>query len=143
MSVAPVAVEMGPRNQRRLRTGAIILIVAAAVSVTALWVGGGLPFVHSTNQLNSSVQPRHLTLIPDKLVYGMSKQQVRDRVGAPDKVAGGCWQYRENVKNFVGQTINAVRVCFLGNAYSNDYRQIDGKWRDPSSTKIVIAPPTQ
>jgi hypothetical protein len=82
-------------------------------------------------------------LVTDKLVYGMSRQQVQGRIGAPTSVAGGCWEYAENKMNFVGQKINAVRVCFLGNAYSNDYKEIDGKWRDPSSTKIVIAPPTQ
>jgi hypothetical protein len=143
MAVALVAVEMGSRNQRRLMTSVFTLTLVAALSLFGLWMFGGLPFTHSSNQSGSAVQPRHLTLIPDKLVYGMTKQQVRQRVGAPEMVAGGCWQYRENVKNFVGQTINAVRVCFLGNAYSNDYKEIDGKWRDPSSTKLVIAPPTQ
>jgi hypothetical protein len=143
MAVAPVAVEMGPRNQRRLTASAITLAAVLVIVTSGLWFFGGLPFTHSANHADSTVTPRHLTLVTDSLVYGMSRQQVAHKIGQPEKVAGGCWQYPENKMDFVGQKINAVRVCFLGNAYSNDYVQLDGKWRLPGTTKIVIAPPTQ
>jgi hypothetical protein len=142
MAVAPITVEMGPRNKRRVTTSAITITTVFVIVASVLWFFGGLPFTHNS-QTGSTVQPRHLTLLTDKLVYGMSRQQVQGRIGAPTKVAGGCWEYPENKMNFVGQKINAIRVCFLGNAYSNNYEEIDGKWRVPGSSRIVIAPPSQ
>lgn len=143
MAVAGVGVAMGPRNRRRLTTAAVALGAIAAIAVLVVWRGGGTALVRSTSQSSGMRVPAHLTLLPDKLTYGMSTQQVLRRIGKPERIAGSCWQYRENVKDFAGQTINAVRVCFFSNAYSSNYVEIDGKWRDPTSTTRVIAPPTQ
>jgi hypothetical protein len=137
MAVADVAVQMGPRNTRRLTTGAIVVAAVAALGLFAArgtFIGGK----HQSGQTAS----RHLKLIPDKLIYGMTRQQVLRRIGRPETIAGNCWQYPENLKNFVGQTVNAVRLCFESNMYSNDYMELDGKWRNPTSSRIVIAPPT-
>jgi hypothetical protein len=144
MAVADVGVAMGPRNQRRLTAGSVTLGGVLAIAVVALWLfGGGLPLTHATHQSGTPVA-RHLTLIPDRLVYGMTEPQVLHKIGQPERIAGNCWQYHEGVRNFVGQTVNAVRVCFFDNTYSTSYyMEIDGKWRDPSSSRLVIAPPTQ
>ncbi len=142
MAVAPVAVEMRPRNRRRLTTSAVVLGVGAVVVAFGLWLFDGLRFTHSPAQSDKPVQSRHLTLIPDNLSYGLTRQQVLHRLGRPDKIAGNCWQYPENKTNFVGQKINAVRLCFLSNSYTIWYQELDGKWRDPSSSRPVIPPPT-
>lgn len=142
--VADVPVKVGPRNRRRL-TVAGVALAAVALCALGLRFFGGLPFFNTTSH-SASPAPvtRRLVLIPDGLVYGMTKQQVQTKIGKPEKIAGNCWQYHEGVKNFVGQTINAVRVCFYDNIYSTTfYQQIDGLWRDPSSTRHVIPPPTQ
>jgi hypothetical protein len=136
-----VGVAMGPRNTRRLAKGSIVVGGVAAIAASALWLFGGLPFVHSGSTTPAA---RHLTLIPDGLVYGMTKPQVLRKIGRPERIVGNCWQYHEGVENFVGQTIDAVRVCFVGNIYSTAfYQQIDGLWRDPSGASHVIPPPTQ
>ena len=141
--VADVPVKIGPRNRRRFTVGGVTL-AAVALSALGLWLFGGLPFANATNHSESSAPAaRHLVLIPDGLVYGMTKQQVQTKIGKPEKIAGNCWQYHEGVKNFVGQTINAVRVCFVESIYSTAYyEQIDGLWRDPSGSRHVIPPPT-
>jgi len=108
--------------------------------------GGGGLFGQSANHSSSSTPAvQVITLIPQKynLSAGMTKQQILHRLGQPQKVAGQCWQYPENIENFVGKTINAVRVCFYANQYQNWFEQIDGKWQDPvSGTGRVIPPPT-
>lgn len=145
LTATDVAVEMGPRNKRRLTTVTIVTGAAAAIALFGLWFSHGLPFANGTDHAKSSATvTRHLVLIPDSLVYGMTKQQVLHKIGKPEKVAGNCWQYHEGVQNFVGQTINAVRVCFVGSVYSTAYyEQIDGLWRDPSGSRHVIPPPRQ
>jgi hypothetical protein len=145
LPLTDVAVAMGPRNKRRLTTGSIVVSSVAAIAASALWFFGGLPFVHSADHSGSATPAaRHLALIPDGLVYGMTKPQVLRKIGRPERIAGNCWQYHEGVENFVGQTIDAVRVCFVGNTYSTAfYEQIDGLWRDPSGASHVIPPPTQ
>ncbi|HZQ81079.1 MAG TPA: hypothetical protein VFB25_03770 [Gaiellaceae bacterium] len=138
MAVADVAVEMGPRNRRRAITAAIVVAAVAIV----FW-GGRSALVASKNHSNSGpVASRHLTLIPDNLTYGMTKQQMARRLGRPEKIAGNCWQYHEGVKDFVGQTVNAVRLCFTSSGYQVSYVELDGKWRYPNDTTKVIPPPT-
>jgi hypothetical protein len=147
MAVAGQGVfSMGPRNRRRLATSAITLGTVAVIAVLGLWFFGGLPFGRSANHTNSTTPAKRvITLIPEKynLYAGMTKQQMLHRVGRPEKIAGQCWQYPENIKNFVGGTINAVRVCFWNNTYQYWFVEIDGKWRDASSgSNAEIAPPT-
>lgn len=147
-STESVGRRMGPRNRRRLTTGGVAVGSVAAVSVSLLWFFGGLPFAHSSNHSESS-QPteRVITLIPQRpgLPYGMTKQQMLHRLGKPEKIAGQCWQYPENVKNFADppQLINAVRMCFYANQYQVWFMELAGLWRySEGGTLDVIAPPT-
>lgn len=135
-------------------TAGIALLAIALIALIVNWAGSG-----ATNRSGSRVHcgsPRSrsaevveikgrcvLRLNVQKLTFGMTKQQVRHILGRPQLIAGECWQYPENVKDFFGDTINAVRVCFSYNVYSTQYYQeLNGKWRDPRSSLIVIAPPT-
>ena len=148
VAVAPVAVEMGPRSRRRITTGAVTLIATVAVVTLGLWFFGGLPFGDSANHSRSS-EPigRVITLIPQQpnMAYGMTKQQMVQRLGHPVKIDGQCWEYPENVKNFVGGLINAVRLCFWNNQYQHWYMELDGKWRADTyrGARVVIPPPTR
>jgi hypothetical protein len=147
MAVAPVALEMGPRNSRRLTTSAVSLAAVAVISVSGLWFFGGLPFVSSASHSNSSTPvERVIILIPQRpgLPFGMTKQQMIHRLGRPERIAGQCLQYSENIKDFVGGTINAVRMCFWNGQYQHWYMERNGTWRDPyDGTGAVIAPPTK
>jgi len=139
VAIADVAVEMGPRNTRRA------IAAATFVAAVALLVGGGALVTHLSSRSGSgTATPRVLRLNVDRLSYGMTKQQVQRSIGRPERIAGNCWQYPEKVKDFVGNTINAARVCFaFGNVYSNQYYlELNGKWREPGNAKKVIAPPT-
>lgn len=146
MAVATVAVEMGPRNKRRLTTGAATVAAVVAISALGLWFFGGLPFVHSGNHSKSSTPvERVITLIPQRpgLPFGMTRQQMIHRLGQPEKIAGQCLQYPENIKDFGGGTMNAVRMCFWGGQYQHWYMERNGKWSDPyDGTYAEIAPPT-
>jgi hypothetical protein len=142
----PTIATMGPRNKRRVATSLISLAAVAVVCALGLWFFGGLPFVSSSDHSNSSASDaRVITLIPQQpgLAYGLTKQQVRHRLGRPEKVAGQCWQYPEHIKNFVGGTFNAVRLCFYANQYQVWFLELDGLWRyAEGGTNDVIAPPT-
>lgn len=145
MAVADVGVAMGPRNRRRLTATAVTLAASLALALAAviLWRTYGAPTNVTTYQ--SAVTPKHITLITDNLPYGLSRTQMRARLGAPEKVAGSCWQYHVGVKNFAGGMMNAQRLCFTSNMYDINYIEIDGKWRAPGKYGImkVIPPPTR
>lgn len=74
-----------------------------------------------------------------KLVFGMTKQQVRRLVGPPSKVLGRCWLYEINRKfpangRRTGPvTWNADKVCFEGGQYSERHSRMNGIWDNPSS----------
>lgn len=142
----PTGVSIGPRNRRRLLAGGTTVAAAVAVCAFALWFSGGLPFGHSSNHSESSTPAgRVITLIPQQpgLAYGMTKQQILHRLGKPEKIAGQCWQYPENIKNFVGGTFDAVRLCFYANQYQVWFLELNGLWRySEGGTNDVIAPPT-
>jgi hypothetical protein len=81
-----------------------------------------------------------------KLVYGMTKQQVLDRVGRPVTVMRWqgmpCWQYtvNEHVPADAagpGYTLNATAACFLAGRYSVPRYKINGKWGYNLQTKTV------
>lgn len=146
MAVVPASVEMGPRNRRRLTTSAITVATIVAITCSALWFFGGLPFVNSTDYSRSSAPvERVIVLIPQRpgMAFGMTKQQMIHRLGQPQKIAGQCLQYPENINDFAGGTINAVRMCFWNGQYQHWYMERNGKWSDPyEGTNAVIAPPT-
>ena len=141
-----IAVAIGARNKRRLTTGGVALSALVVIFGLALWFFGGLPFVHGSNHSESSTPvERVITLIPQRpgLPYGMTKQQILHRLGKPEKIAGQCWQYPEHIKNFVGGTFDAVRLCFYANQYQVWFLQLNGLWRySEGGTNNVIAPPT-
>jgi hypothetical protein len=145
--VADVAVGMGPRNTRRLITSGVTVCAVVAICALLLWLFGGLPYVSSTDHSRSSTPVEHvITLIPQQagLPYGMTKQQMLRRLGQPARIAGQCWQYPENIKDFSqpARLINAVRLCFYAGQYQVWFVEIDGTWRMPGSTFERIAPPT-
>jgi hypothetical protein len=81
-----------------------------------------------------------------KLVYGITEQQVRRRVGRPVKVIRWqglpCWQYPINehypaTSAGPGYTLNAVAACFLAGRYAAPRYKIDGKWGYNLLTKQV------
>jgi hypothetical protein len=145
VAVADVGVAMGPRNTRRLKTSAISAAVVAAVFVAALWDSGGGPFAHSSRNSDSTLaRSGVITLIPQQegLAFGMTKRQISRRLGQPEKIAGQCWQYGENKKNFVGGTINAVRLCFFAGQYQEWFVQTNGIWREHFDQSKKVVPPT-
>lgn len=137
MAVADFGVAIGPRSKRRLAIGAIV--VAATVLITA----AGLLLLRPLNAPGpvssaGSVHPATPRLVTDEVVYGMSKPEVRRRVGEPTKTVGACWQYNENKLIRGGQNmLNAQRLCFLGGVYSYDYSRIDGKWFYPTTPLTI------
>jgi hypothetical protein len=132
MAVADVAVQIGPRNRRRLTNGAAGLVVIAAIAAVVLLTR---PSNHAGPAL-STQSTGHVTSKTDKffqLVYGLSRQQVLRKVGQPTKTLGNCWEYRLNVEIRDGQNmLNALRLCFEGGGYSYQYSEIDGKWFYPT-----------
>lgn len=133
MALAPVAVTMGLRNQRRLTMGAIVLGVVSVAAAAAFLL---LPSSHSGAGSARPVERVHPpTFVTDKIVYGMKKVEVIQRIGHPAKTVGPCWQYDENEKIRNGEDfLDAERVCFLSGVYSYDYSEIDGKWNYPTDS---------
>src|SRR4051794_23507052 len=145
-SVPPYAVAIRTRSTRRVTFAIAALVVVAAITLTGRWFFGGLPFVHSSSHSDSSkpVLMRDFTdLIPYHagLPYGMTKQQMIRRLGKPERVAGQCLQYPENLVSWNGRRFTAVRMCFFGGQYQGWFLKIDGIWNTPGIYK-KIEPPT-
>lgn len=147
MAVANVAVEMGPRNRRRVIKGSIWLgviaaIVAAVVLLTrpANQSGPGLS-AGATQGIGKGGVPS--TPIHDKifsLSFGITKKQVLRRLGPPTKIVGNCWQYTVNEasytlqqgKVFIDGVENADRLCFsFGDMYTSNRTELNGRWLPP------------
>jgi hypothetical protein len=131
VTVADVAVGMGPRNKRRVATSAtalgVVIVVAAA---TLLLRPSSNPGPAATNGSTPANAP---TFVTQKIVYGMSKAVVLHRIGKPSKIVGACWQYDEHEKIRGGANVlNAERVCFLSRIYSYAYSEIDNHWNYPT-----------
>jgi hypothetical protein len=135
MAVAPVAVKMGPRNRRRLSGGVIGLGVFTAIVAAAFLLLRPPNHTGSASSTGSPQVAAAPTFVTDKIVYGMTKAQVLQRIGHATKTVGACWQYDENEKIRNGENfLNAQRVCFLSGIYSYDYSKIDGKWNYPTDS---------
>jgi hypothetical protein len=64
-----------------------------------------------------------------RLVFGLTKQQVRRLVGPPAKVVGNCWQYDVHAVYSDGYVDTADRVCFFYGRYSKKLVQgAGGVW---------------
>jgi hypothetical protein len=144
---ADVAAGMSRRNKRRLAGGGIAVgVVAALVALTLWFSGGGLPFVHSSSHSDASkpvLMQSYTDLLPYQfdLPYGMTKQQMIQRLGEPESVAGQCLQYPQNLVSWNGRKFTAVRMCFFGGQYQGWFLKIDGIWNTPGIYK-AIEPPT-
>jgi hypothetical protein len=132
--------DLGPRNRRRL-TGAAVgvgLIAAIAVGVVLL-AGSGSSGRHKSGASGS----RRLHYVPftvhytpggdarynarsKRLIFGLTKQQVRRLVGPPAKVVGNCWQYQVNAVYSDGYVDSADRLCFYSGRYSQKFVQGPG-----------------
>jgi hypothetical protein len=137
---------LGPRNRRRLATGGITVGAIAAISALTLWLSGGLPFVHSSNHSASAgpvLMKSYTDLLPYRvdLPYGMTRQQMIRRLGQPERVAGQCLQYPQNLVSWNGRKFTAVRMCFFAGQYQGWFLKIDGIWNTPGIYK-AIEPPT-
>lgn len=133
MAVADLGVAIGPRSRRRLTTGAIVVAGIAVISAAALLLLRPPTGSGPASSLGST-RPAPPRFVTEKIVYGMSKAEVRRRIGEPTKAVGACWQYDENEPIRNGQNmLDAQRVCFLGGVYSYDYSRIDGKWFYPTT----------
>jgi hypothetical protein len=136
MAVADVAVQIGPRNTRRLTAGAITLVVAVAIATAALLERPSTPAGPTlSSQSASHVASKAETFF--HLVYGLNRKQVLAKVGKPTKTVGNCWEYRLNVEIRGGQNLlNAMRLCFSGGGYAYSYSEIDGKWFYPTDSLV-------
>ncbi|HZP73417.1 MAG TPA: hypothetical protein VFA97_08585 [Gaiellaceae bacterium] len=146
-AVADIAVQLGPRNRRRLTAGGIglvaitILVLAVALltrpashSGSASPVGGQIGHKGDWRFLAHSGQ----------LAFGMTTHQVRTLVGPPSKTHGSCWEYQENLfrsDHGVNRTYNAQSLCFYGGKYSVNYLEMNGEWHDDNGG--VISEPSR
>ena len=77
---------LGPRNRRRLAIGGGISL-AAGIAAAAVVL-----FTGSTSHPKLAQPPsRQLVALIDKIIDGMSKQQVLRAVGKPASSRGRCW----------------------------------------------------
>jgi hypothetical protein len=156
---------LGPRNTRRLAwtgTGvaAVALIVASVLltrsnnhTVSRSSASGSKSADAASPAQAGSSEDGHVPQnfyerghVVGKLVYGMTMQQVRRRVGRPVKVIHWqgmpCWQYTVNEHVPAddvgpGYTLNASAACFLARRYAIPRYKINGKWGYNLRTKEV------
>jgi hypothetical protein len=131
VTVADVAVAMGPRNKHRVVTSAttlgVVVVVATAVLLLRPSSDPGPAATSASSRANAP------TFVTQKIIYGMSKAVVLRRIGKPAKIVGACWQYDENEKIRGGANfLNAERVCFLSAIYSYSYSEVDDHWNNPT-----------
>lgn len=111
----------------------IVGVIATGAGVVFLLLMRPSSHAGSGSSAASPQVPGHPVFVTEKLVYGMGKADVLHRVGRPSRTVGACWQYDENLKIRGGQnTLDAERVCFLGQVYSYSYSEVDGKWHYPT-----------
>lgn len=114
------------------------LLIAATVAAAAVAAAPTLALSTSVRQFvgleTSTVPPK---LLADKLVVGMTKQQVRRRIGPPTRIVGTCWLYREHAEAGQGYVLNAEKLCFLGDAYVYGWAEFDGRWDYPGTAPAV------
>jgi hypothetical protein len=133
VAVADVAVELGPRNRRRLAAaGSTLAVIAALVAYASLthWPGG--------SGAGSSARSTHAGAATANLVFGMTRQQVQHLTGRPTATRGSCWLFRPTATGMVGsisvwpswatkpydaRVMGDLELCFVGNAYSVAYQR--------------------
>src|SRR4051794_16589916 len=101
MAVAPVAIEMGPRNRRRLSTGAIIVAVAASVATLLMLLFNRSP-PHSNPARSTRTDHVLAAEAIGHLTFGMTQQQVQRLTGRPTSSQGNCWLFQPSKTGLVG-----------------------------------------
>lgn len=146
MAVADVVLEMGPRNRRRVTKAgiglAMVLAVVAVVLVTRPSNHSG-PAV-SAPQLHVPPAIARLNANRSKVVFGLTKQQVRHLIGPPTRIVGNCWHYP--LYEFTFQPGDKpVRTgdgfCFVFGVYNTHEFWQNGKWWTLSNGGVQIAAP--
>jgi hypothetical protein len=130
VAAADVAVEMGPRNRRRLTTGGIVggvvVAVAAAVLLTQSPDNAGV-------SPGRSGQPSTVAASQPEVVFGMTKQQVQRITGAPTSKEGSCWFFQPKGgmvgpidlrRTLPGYPQGVLRLCFYGGQLSSADQEV-------------------
>jgi len=132
--VADVAVEMGPRNERRLITGGIALAVIAAL------VLGAMRLTRSTSTPGAGLSARSAHSSPLTLVFGATPKHILHVAGRPTTIEGRCWIYRPKAGmegglptstvgsislgqpgSIAARTANGLKLCFFGGTFSDAF----------------------
>jgi hypothetical protein len=115
------AVEMGPRNRRRLTAGssALVLVAALAFGVLQLTRSPGSPGSSGAAHSTTSLKAGHL-------VYGMTPRQVERLAGGePTTIRGDCWFYKPKAGMQDGKPIRMVGSLSMGDPGSIASRTAD------------------
>ena len=140
-----VAVEMGPRNQRRPVIGGALLVVLATLAASGAYL------THSRGGSSSPTPAVQPTLVVRTLPFGSSTAIVRRIAGTPAAVHGSCWLYRPSagmvgripmgqVGSIGWRTANAYRVCFNGGELSEAFEHTPGPhggWFPVTPTYVI------
>lgn len=132
--------DVGPRNRRRLTGLAVGVGLIAAIAVGAVLLAGSRSSgrhksgVSGSSSLHYVPYSIHYTPGADarynahsnRVVFGLTKQQVRRLVGPPTKIVGNCWQYQVNAVYSNGYVDTADKLCFFGGRYSQKFIQGPG-----------------
>ena len=137
MPAVLVALRLGPRNRRRLRTGGSAVAVAGAAVLALVALahrssgGSGSVVAAQTHRqrptASSSSRATHL-------VYGMTPRQVQHFAGRPRKVRGGCWYYKPTggkvgllttgLPGTPSMTADQIKLCFYSGVLSFEYAHL-------------------
>lgn len=128
---------IGPRTRRRLgATGAALGVLALLGAGGALLARAPHRSAPNLDVASTAAAIRYETK-RSKLIFGMTRRQVRRLVGPPMRVVGNCWQYPPyaetggpNAKTIV----TADRLCFAFGRYATSEFWWNGKWREPGTT---------
>ncbi len=129
VAVADVAVEMGPRNRRRLAAGGIVLVAIASLGVGLMQLTRST----SSHSAGSAIHTGRSAANTSNLIFGMTMKQVERVTGQPINTEttpyGRCLFYRPRASTVgslalaevgslaYGKDI-AFKACFVGNALS-------------------------
>jgi hypothetical protein len=118
---------------------AAALVTVAIAAAPALALSTTLRGIVGLGSTPREVPAPEFASLADKLRIGMTKSQVRSRIGTPSRVLGACWQYDEHL-TVREDTLDAERVYFLDGVYLYRYSKVDGCWDYPGQRGIWPIP---